>query len=180
MVAALGLALAGCGDADTPDNRRDTAATGSGSAPAVALSGSVTMDGSSTVLPVSTAMAEAFQKVNPGVRVAVQESGTGGGFRKFCAGGIDLVGASRPINAAESQECQTNRIEYIELPVAFDSLSVVVSASNSFVTCLTVAELRRMWEPAAAGKVTQWNQIRSSFPAKIMRPLYSERFRARF
>jgi phosphate transport system substrate-binding protein len=98
------------------------------------------------------------------VQVSAQSSGTGGGFRKFCAGEIDFTGASRPINAAESQACQANHIEFIELPIAFDSLSVVVSAKNTFVGCLKVDELRRVWEPAAEGKLTRWNQIRSDFP----------------
>jgi phosphate transport system substrate-binding protein len=113
-------------------------------------------------------MAAAFKTVSPGVDVAVQASGTGGGFKKFCAGGVDIAGASRPINAAESQECQAHGIEYVEMPVAFDSLSVVVSTKNTFATCLTVAELKRMWEPAAQGKVARWNQIRTSFPAQSL------------
>ena len=128
------------------------------------LTGHVTIDGSATVLPVSNAMAEAFRKDNPGVQVAVESSGTGGGFKKFCAGQIDISDASRPINAAESQQCKDNHVEFIELPVAFDPLSVVVNAKNSFVDCLTVDELTRVWEPAAQGKITRWNQIRSSFP----------------
>jgi phosphate transport system substrate-binding protein len=162
MVAMLGLALAGCGGAGTAGNVQ----AASGGASAVALKGSVTLDGSSTILPVSTAMADAFRKANPGVQVTVHESGTGGGFKKFCAGEIDIAGASRPINAAESQECEAKNIAFIELPVAFDSLSVVVNANNSFVDCLTVPELKKMWEPAAQGTVKQWSQIRSSFPAQ--------------
>jgi phosphate transport system substrate-binding protein len=122
------------------------------------------VDGSSTVLPVSKLVADAFQKEHPGVRVSVQASGTGGGFKKFCAGEIDMTGASRPINAAEMEQCRASHIEFVELPVAFDSLSVVVNARNSFVECLTVGELKKMWEPGAQGKVTRWNQIRSSFP----------------
>ena len=108
-------------------------------------------------------MADGFQKANPGVRVSVQSSGTGGGFRSL-AGETDMSAASRPINAAESRECEARRIEFIELPIVFDSLSVVVNTGNQFVECLTVGELKKMWEPAAQGKVTRWNQIRASFP----------------
>jgi phosphate transport system substrate-binding protein len=175
VASFLGLvvALAGgaaCTRAHAPDAGHESAVATAGSAgpppTAGALSGYVTVDGSSTVLPVSTAMADAFRKERPGVRMTVHESGTGGGFKKFCAGEIDIAGASRPINAAEVRQCDASHIEFIELPVAFDSLSVVVNGSNTFVDCLTVPELKRMWEPAADGKVTRWNQIRSSFPAR--------------
>ncbi|KYC43735.1 phosphate-binding protein [Scytonema hofmannii PCC 7110] len=128
------------------------------------LSGIIKIDGSSTVFPVSKVMAQEFQKANSGVQINVAFSGTGGGFKKFCAGETDITDASRPINEEEVNLCQTNNIEYIELPVAFDSLSVVVNAKNDFVQCLKVSELKKMWEPAAEGKVTNWNQIRSSFP----------------
>src|SRR5262245_46489563 len=97
---------------------------------ATTLSGSVTVDGSSTVLPVSTVVADAFRKAHSGVTVAVQSSGTGGGFQKFCAGGVDIVGASRPINGDEERACQAAQVDYIELPVAFDSLSLVVNRAN--------------------------------------------------
>jgi phosphate transport system substrate-binding protein len=164
---ALGLSVAGCHPAPTTEGTHETsgATTGatSGGVPP-ALAGSVTMDGSATVLPVSRKMADAFQQRHPGVKVAAQSSGTGGGFRKFCAGEVDVTGASRPINAAESQACLANHVEFIELPIAFDSLSVVVNAKNMFVGCLKVDELKRVWEPAADGKLTRWNQIRSEFP----------------
>jgi len=130
------------------------------------LAGKITIDGSSTVDPLSKAMAEAFRETNPSVQFAIDASGTGGGFRKFCAGQIDIAGASRPIKAAESEQCKAQKVEYLELPIAFDSLSVVVNAKNTFVDCLTVKELKAMWEPAAEGKVKQWNQIRASFPAQ--------------
>jgi phosphate transport system substrate-binding protein len=109
-------------------------------------------------------MAAAFQKANAAVQVSVESSGTTGGFRKFCAGKLDITGASRPINADEVKQCAASHVEYVELPVAFDSLTVVVNAKNTFASCLTVAELKKMWEPAAEGKVTRWNQIRSTFP----------------
>src|SRR5262249_45831294 len=94
----------------------------------------------------------------------VAESGSGGGFEKLCAGGIDLSGASRPINAAEAGACERNKIEFVELPFGFDGLAVVVNAQNTFVDCLTLAQLRPMWEPAAEGKITRWKPIRASFP----------------
>ncbi len=130
------------------------------------LSGRVTVDGSATVFPLSKAMAEAFRASNAAVQFAVEFSGTGGGFKKFCAGQLDIADASRPIKSDESEQCKAQHVEYIEVPIAFDSLSVVVNAKNTFVDCLTVSELKAMWEPAAEGKMSQWNQIRASFPAQ--------------
>jgi phosphate transport system substrate-binding protein len=111
-------------------------------------------------------MAEAFRVNNPAVQLAVEFSGTGGGFEKFCAGRIDIANASRPINSAESEQCKARHIEYIEVPIAFDSLSVVVNAKNAFVDCLTVQELKAIWEPSAEGKITRWKQVRANFPAQ--------------
>lgn len=128
------------------------------------LSGEVKVDGSSTVFPVSQAMAAAFQKVHPNVKVNVASSGTGSGFKKFCAGETDITDASRPIDATEMELCRKNNVEYTELPVAFDGLSVVVNQQNSFAQCLKVDELKKMWQPSAEGKVTNWNQIRADFP----------------
>jgi phosphate transport system substrate-binding protein len=134
--------------------------------PAGPLSGRITIDGSATVLPLSQAMVQAFHESNPTVEFGNEFSGTGGGFKKFCAGLVDLIGASRPIKSSEGEQCKAKRIEYIEVPVAFDRLAVVVNPKNSFVDCLTVNELKAMWEPTAEGKKTQWKQIRSSFPAQ--------------
>jgi phosphate transport system substrate-binding protein len=143
----------------------DQSAAGTSARPSVGpLSGTITIGGSSTVLPISRLIADSFQKANPAVKVAVQSSATAAGFKRFCSGGMEMTGASRPINAAEIEECAANRVELIELPVAFDSLSVVVNGGNSFVDCLTVDELKRMWAPDAQGRVTRWNQIRSSLP----------------
>ncbi|MBD2776482.1 PstS family phosphate ABC transporter substrate-binding protein [Iningainema sp. BLCCT55] len=128
------------------------------------LSGNLIIDGSSTVFPVSKAMAQEFKMKNPGVQFTVAVSGTGGGFEKFCTNQTDITGASRPINSLEQQVCQKNNIEYIEMPVAFDGISVVANQQNNFVDCLKIDELRKMWEPGAQGKVSSWNQIRSSFP----------------
>jgi phosphate transport system substrate-binding protein len=166
LAAALGLAVAGCSGANPPDSAPNASGAVGTSGGTIRLAGNVTVDGSSTVLPVSKVMAEKFREANAEVKISVQSSGTGGGFKKFCAGEIDVAGASRPINAAESQQCLTGRIEYMELPVAFDALSVVVNAKNDFVSCLTVDELKKMWSPESAGTVTRWNQVRSSFPDK--------------
>ncbi|MCC5626632.1 PstS family phosphate ABC transporter substrate-binding protein, partial [Nostoc sp. CHAB 5715] len=130
------------------------------------LSGKVQIDGSSTVYPISEAMAEEFQKANPGVQVTVASSGTGGGFKKFCAGETDISNASRPIKPEEVELCKKGNIEYIELPIAYDGISVVTNSQNNFLQCLTVPELKRMWEPGAQGKVTQWNQVNPKFPAQ--------------
>ena len=133
--------------------------------PALAqLSGTIKVDGSSTVFPITEAVAEEFQKKNPRVRVTVGISGTGGGFKKFGAGETDISDASRPIKSSEAGLCARNGITYIELPVAFDALSVVVNPRNNWAGQLTVAELKKIWEPAAQGKVKNWNQVRPGFP----------------
>ncbi|MGB9736785.1 PstS family phosphate ABC transporter substrate-binding protein, partial [Chloroflexus sp.] len=128
------------------------------------LSGDILIDGSSTVYPVTAAAAEEFSQKAPNVRVSVGISGTGGGFKKFCNGETDISNASRPIREEEQAICAQNGIEFIELPVAYDGLSVVVNPQNDWATCLTVAELKKMWEPDAQGKVTNWNQVRDGFP----------------
>ena len=130
------------------------------------VSGTIKIDGSSTVHPISKVMTEAFQKSNSNVKFALGVSGTGGGFKKFCANETDITGASRPINAEEMQLCQQNQVEYVELPIAFDGLAVVVSTQNTFAQCLKLAELKKMWEPAAQGQVTSWKQVRSDFPVQ--------------
>ncbi|MBG1241340.1 PstS family phosphate ABC transporter substrate-binding protein [Nostoc sp. NZL] len=125
----------------------------------------VTVDGSSTVFPITEAAAEDFQKAQRGrVRVTVGVSGTGGGFKKFCRGETDISGASRPILQKEIDACKAAGIRYVELPVAYDALTVVVHPQNSWAKNLTVAELKKIWEPGAQGKVNNWNQIRNGFP----------------
>ena len=124
----------------------------------------ITADGSSTVFLITEAVAEDFQEANPGTRVTVGSSGTGGGFQKFCRNETDLSNASRPIKANEIDACVKGGVEFIELPVAYDGLAVVVNPRNTWVTSMTVAELKRLWEPAAQGKVTRWNQIRADWP----------------
>jgi len=126
----------------------------------------VKIDGSSTVYPVTEAVAEEFQKAEKNaIKVTVGISGTGGGFKKFCRGETDISGASRPILKSEMEQCAKEGITYFELPVAFDALTVVVNPRNTFLDKgITVEQLKRMWEPSAQGKITKWNQIDPSWP----------------
>ena len=130
----------------------------------------VKVDGSSTVYPVTEAVAEEFQKIKKGAaKVTVGISGTGGGFKKFCRGETDVSNASRPILKKEMDDCKAAGIEYFELPVAFDALTVVVNPKNTFIKQLTVAEMKKMWEPGAQGKVTRWNQVNPAWPDAPMK-----------
>jgi phosphate transport system substrate-binding protein len=130
----------------------------------------VKIDGSSTVFPITEAVAEEFQKAKKQqVKVTVGISGTGGGFKKFCRGETDIQDASRPILKKEMDDCKAAGIEYFELPVAFDALTVVINPKNTFIKQLTVAEMKRMWEPGAQGKVTRWNQVNPSWPDAPMK-----------
>jgi phosphate transport system substrate-binding protein len=124
----------------------------------------IKVDGSSTVYPITEAVAEDFQATGGGARVTVGLSGTGGGFKKFCAGETDISNASRPIKDEEIQACKAAGINYIELPIAYDALTVVVNNQNNWVSSMTVAELKKLWEPAAQGKITNWSQVRSGWP----------------
>jgi phosphate transport system substrate-binding protein len=125
----------------------------------------VKVDGSSTVYPITEAVAEEFQKAKKNaIKVTVGISGTGGGFKKFCRGETDVSDASRPILKKEMEDCKAAGIEYFELPVAFDALTVVVNPKNAFIKQLTIAEMKKMWEPAAQGKVTRWNQVNPQWP----------------
>ena len=127
-----------------------------------ALSGTVTADGSSTVGPYAIAAAEGFQKKNPSARVTVGISGTGGGFERFCRGETDLSNASRPMKNSEAIKCRDASVKWVAFTVANDGLSVVVNKQNTWVSCLTVAELKKVWEPGS--KVNSWSQIRDGFP----------------
>ncbi|HEY0010189.1 MAG TPA: substrate-binding domain-containing protein, partial [Tepidisphaeraceae bacterium] len=131
-----------------------------GSPVAFAQDKKVLIDGSSTVYPITEAVAEEFGKLKKGaVQVTVGISGTGGGFKKFVRGETDISNASRPILQKEIDEAKKNGIEFIELPIAFDALTVVVSKENTWVEQITPAELKKMWEPAAEGKISKWNQV---------------------
>jgi phosphate transport system substrate-binding protein len=125
----------------------------------------VKLDGSSTVYPISEAVAEDFQKLKKNsIKVTVGISGTGGGFKKFCRGEIHIADASRPILKKEMEDCKAAGIQYIELPIAFDALTVVVNPKNAFLKSITVEELKKIWEPAAQGKLTKWNQVNPAWP----------------
>ncbi|MCA3214175.1 MAG: substrate-binding domain-containing protein, partial [Burkholderiales bacterium] len=139
-------------------------ATGLGGA-SVAQAQTVRVDGSSTVFPITEAVAEEFQKSKRNaVKVTVGISGTGGGFRKFCRGETDVQNASRPITRREIDECAKAGVRFIEMPVAYDALSVVVNPRNTWLKEISIDELRRMWEPSAQGKVMRWNQVNPAWP----------------
>jgi phosphate transport system substrate-binding protein len=129
----------------------------------------IAVDGSSTVYPITEAMAEEFQKANKGVKVTVGIGGTGGGFKKFCRGEIDIADASRPIRDVERQDCKKNGVEFIELPIALDALTVMVNPKNDWAKEMTVAELKKIWQPEAQGKITNWKQVRDSFPDRPLK-----------
>jgi phosphate transport system substrate-binding protein len=125
----------------------------------------IAIDGSSTVFPVAEAIAEEFQKANRGkVRVTVGISGTGGGFKKFCRGETDISNGSRPILKSEIEACTKAGIQFYELPLAFDALTVAVNPKNNTLSCITVADLKKMWEPAAQGKVMKWKDVNPAWP----------------
>jgi phosphate transport system substrate-binding protein len=151
-IISLGLFLSACGSSD------DKSANGSD------LSGEIKIDGSSTVFPITEAVAEDFKASYPDVKVTVGLSGTGGGFKKFGRGEVDINDASRSIKSTEDSLCKANNISHIELRVAFDGLAVVVNPQNTWVKSITVAELKKIWEPEAQGKIKYWNQIRPEWP----------------
>jgi phosphate transport system substrate-binding protein len=125
----------------------------------------IRIDGSSTVYPITEAVAEEFQKKND-AKVTIGVSGTGGGFKKLCAGEVAIAGASRPIKATEEQACAASKIEFVELPVAYDGLAVVVHPDNTWVKSMTVKELKTIWEPGAQQKISSWSQVREGWPNK--------------
>lgn len=124
----------------------------------------IKVDGSSTVFLIAERVAEAYKESNPKSKVTVGSTGTGAGFKKFVRGEIDISNASRPIKKEEIEECKKNGIEYIELPIAFDALTVVINKKNTWATNMTIAELKTLWEPAAQAKITKWNQINPAWP----------------
>lgn len=160
QATALLLVLAGTGCAGDTGQSADAALAG--------LSGTIEMDGSSTVYPISEAMAEEFgRSTGAQVRVTVGMSGTGGGFKRFCAGETQLSNASRPIKEAEAADCAAAGVEFIELPVAIDGLAVVVNPENTVVECLTTAELKKLWEPGST--VRTWSELRAGLPAETIK-----------
>ncbi len=168
------VAISACstsGSSTAPSAAPSTAPSGDSSAAPSAdpsLSGTVTIDGSSTVFPITQAVAEEFQIENPGVQVPVAFSGTGGGFKKFCVGETDINDASRPIKAEDEGEglaCAANGVEFVELQVAIDGLSVVVNPANTFATCLTVSQLAAIYGPDSSPDLL-WSDVDPSFPAE--------------
>jgi phosphate binding protein len=141
-----------------------TACGGQNTSSTDGLAGQVLVDGSSTVSPLTSAAGELFKGINPNVNVSVATSGTGGGFKKFCAGETDIANASREISEEEAAECEANGIDFTEIIVANDALTIVVNTENTWADCLTLPELRTMWSPDSTDKITNWNQIRSGFP----------------
>lgn len=140
------------------------AAVGLAAPAAVSQTNEIAIDGSSTVFPITEAMAEEFIVENPGVPITVGVSGTGGGFEKFCNGETAISNASRPIKPSEMEACMANGVEYIEIPVAYDALTVVANINNTWLESMTVEQLQALWEPAAQGTITNWNQIDPSWP----------------
>jgi phosphate transport system substrate-binding protein len=140
----------------------------SGNTQTSATTGDVKIDGSSTVYPITQAIAKAFESEQK-KKVSVNISGTSGGFEKFCAGQTDISNASRPILKAEIETCRKNGVRFIELPIAFDALTVVVHPQNNWAKDITIAELKKMWEPAAQGKINNWNQVRASWPNRPLK-----------
>ncbi len=159
LLAVLAMTVTACGD----DGGTGSGGDGSANANGSDLSGTIRIDGSSTVAPLSEAAAELFQAENPGVRVTVGTSGTGGGFEKFCAGETDISDASRPIKEDEEVPiCEKNAVKFEEVQVANDGLSVVVNPQNDWATCLTVDQLKTVWDRGS--QVDNWNQIDPKFP----------------
>ena len=174
----LALAAAGCGGDEPASAPISTSPASTGSFPTSTtaqakvadLSGDINVDGSSTVFPITEAMAEEFGYSTGGnVRITVGVSGTGGGFKKFCTGETHISDASRPIKQSEVDLCAENGVQFIELPVAIDGLSVIVNPANDFVECMTVEELHTVWAPEAEGVVTKWSQVRAGWPDEEIR-----------
>ncbi len=164
-LTAISLALVACGDKKEAVIEQPVAES---AVPAERLV--IKIDGSSTVFPITEAVAEDFQIQEKGaIQVTVGISGTGGGFKKFCRGEVDITGASRPIKDSEMKLCAEAGIKFIELPVAFDALTVVINKENNWATQMTVEQLRTAWQSAAQDKVNNWNQIDPSFPSEPLR-----------
>jgi phosphate transport system substrate-binding protein len=167
LAIAAGAAF-GCSKSEHSATQDPKAEPAAAAAPATAedksaKSAPIAIDGSSTVFPISEAMAEEFQK-KAGARVTVAASGTGGGFKKLCAKEIAIAGASRPIKPTEVEQCKAASVEYVELPIAFDGIAVLVNPKNTWVDKMTVEELKKLWAPEAQGKVKTWADVRKGWP----------------
>ena len=129
----------------------------------------MSVDGAAVGFPISLAVAEEYQKVQPNAKVSVASSGTGGGISKFCAGDIDIVGASRTFRNEEIKTCKKKGINFVELPIALDGIAVITNRQNNFAQCLTIDELKKMWNAKSTNKITRWNQVNSKFPNKPLK-----------
>lgn len=155
LVLSIAAIVVACGEKKEKKDQQNEVAE---------LSGTIKVDGSSTVFPVTEAVAEEFRAVQPKVKVTIGVSGTGGGFKKFSRGETNLSNASRPIKDKEKKACAENNINYLELEVAYDGLAVLINPQNDWVDSFTVEELRKIWEPSAQGTIMKWNQIRPEWP----------------
>ncbi len=153
FLLAAGISLSACNNNNQGDNAGKTE-----------QQGAIQIDGSSTVYPITEAIAEEYRTESPGIKITVGVSGTGGGFKKFTRGDIDINDASRSISAGELEQATQNKIDFIELPVAYDGLAIVVNPENNWAKDITVAELKKLWEPEAQNKIKRWNQIRPEWP----------------
>ena len=156
VLLSLSLIVAGCGGGKKEEGAKDSKAADK------KLTGAIKIDGSSTVFPITEAVAEEFKKIQPGVNVTVGISGTGGGFKKFTVGETDINDASRPIKDVEKKVAEEKKIEYIDFPVAYDGITVVVNKQNTWVDKLTVQELKKIWEPGST--VKKWSEVRPGWP----------------
>ncbi|REE83723.1 phosphate transport system substrate-binding protein [Lutibacter oceani] len=154
FIISLAIVAISCGEKKEKKATTETAV----------LEGTIKVDGSSTVFPITEAVAEEFRTAQPNVKVTIGVSGTGGGFKKFSRGETNLSNASRPIKDKEKAACAENNINYLELEVAYDGLAVLINPENDWVDNFTVEELKKIWEPAAQGVIMKWNQIRPEWP----------------
>lgn len=157
LAIALSTLLSACGSQSNSNNAGES------------FSGKVLIDGSSTVFPITEAIAEEYAADQRDVKVIVNYSGTGGGFKKFVVGEIDVNNASRPIKDKEKESCQANGITYQELTVAYDGLAVIINPKNTWASTMTVAELKKLWEPAAKDVVMKWSDIRADWPSETIK-----------
>jgi phosphate transport system substrate-binding protein len=157
----IGATAVGCKRSEPAES--DSTASDPPTSEKTSVSAIIAIDGSSTVFPIMEAVAEDFRSTNK-ARVTIGVSGTGGGFKKFCNGETAITGASRPIKPSEVELCKSGSVEYIELPVAYDGIAVVVNPKNDWSTQMTVAELKALWRPEAQGEIKRWSQVRTGWP----------------
>jgi phosphate transport system substrate-binding protein len=158
LLLPAALVLGACQPAATPAAQPTAGALGE------SLAGEIVIDGSSTVFPISELASDEFSTLHPGVQIPVGESGTGGGFKKFCSGETDISDASRPIKPSEIDACVAGGVEYVEFKIGNDGIAIVTNNDVDFVDCLTVEQLRTIWAPESEGQLTNWNQVDPAFP----------------